>query len=293
MNKKNLMGVAICTVIFLGSFLLTGSVAAYFNIAAFLVVFSGLGAALLLSYPFERIRTAMRVAWNTYTSKPPNPDEIVHTLLDLSVRSKVDGMLSLEKMGQKTTLSFLQNGIQYLVDNYTEDEIRDCLGSEMVFFQQRRMQNERVFQSLARMAPAFGVAGSVIGLIGLLMGIGDVNIILESIPVAFVSTLYGVILANLVFAPMAENIHFHTNLELLNQKLILEGMVAIHKEQNPYKLERKLTCLLTPSQREGKTDALKSITRRYIEKRRKEEARNKVVRDVAARSEQEAVAKVS
>lgn len=293
MNRKNIIGVALCGLVFLGSFLLTGSVAAYFNIAAFLVVFSGLGAALLLSYPYERIRTAIRVAWNSYVNEPACPDEIVHTLLDLSVRSKVDGMLSLEKMGKKTTLSFLQNGIQYLVDNYTEEEIRDCLGSEMVFFQQRRLHHERVFQSLARMAPAFGVAGSVIGLIGLLMGIGNVSIILESIPVAFVSTLYGVILANLVFAPIAENIHFNTNLELLNQKLVLEGVVAIHKEQNPYKLERKLTSLLTPSQREGKTDALKSITRRYIEQRRKEQAREKVAKKVAGGSHEKKVAKAS
>ena len=111
------------------------------------------------------------------------------------------------------------------------------------------------------------MAGSVIGLIGLLMGINDTAIILKSIPVAFISTLYGLILSHLVFSPIAENINHSTRAELLNQKLVMEGIVAISKEQNSYKLERKLASFLTPSQREGKTETLRKITRKYIQRK--------------------------
>ncbi|MFH1915269.1 MAG: MotA/TolQ/ExbB proton channel family protein [Pseudomonadota bacterium] len=267
MNRKNLIGVILSLLLFVGSFLLTGAASAYWNLAAFLVVVSGLCAAMLVSYPTAHIRNAFRVAKNAYTNGHATSEEIVNTLLDLSVKSKVDGLLSLERNEAKATSSFLRNGLILLVDNYKEEEIRETLNAEMAFFNLRRQQSERFFQTMARMAPAFGVAGSVIGLIGLLMGINDTAVILKNIPVAFISTLYGLVLSNLVFSPIAENINYSTRVELLNQKLVLEGIVAISKEQNSYKLERKLASFLSPSEREGKTETLRRITRKYVEKR--------------------------
>lgn len=267
MGRKNLIGVAASLVIFACSFLLTGAAGAYFNLAAFLVVVSGLAAAMLISYPVKHVGNAFKVARNVYGNGRTSAEEIVNTLLDLSVKSKVDGLLSLERNANKATSSFMKNGLCLLVDNYKEEEIRECLNAEMAFFNLRRQQSERFFQTLARTAPAFGVAGSVIGLIGLLMGINDTAVILKNIPVAFISTLYGLILSHLVFSPIAENINYSTREELLNQKLVLEGIVAISKEQNSYKLERKLASFLSPSEREGKTETLRRITRKYIRKK--------------------------
>ncbi|MBU1249394.1 MAG: MotA/TolQ/ExbB proton channel family protein [Proteobacteria bacterium] len=268
MNKRNIFGIIVCAAAFLGSFAIVGGPAAYWNLTAFLVVLGGLGCAALLSYPFEKIAIAFKVAQGTYTQKQTTPEQLVSVLLDLAVKCKVDGILSMEKIQEKTTISFLKNGLMFLVDNYTEQEIRDFLSTEMSFFNLRRQQSERVFQTLARVAPAFGVAGSVIGLIGLLMGIQDTAVILQSIPVAFISTLYGVVLGNMIFSPMAEAIHFNTRSELLNQKLIMEGIVAIANEQNTYKIEKKLCSFLAPSQREGKAERLRSVTKRYLQKKR-------------------------
>lgn len=268
MNKKNLIGVIVSLLIFVGSFLLTGAAAAYWNLAALLVVVSGLTAAMLISYPVEHVKNAFMVARNAYRNGRATSGEIVTTLLDLSVKSKVDGVLSLERAEAKDTCSFLKTALALLVDNYKEDEIRDTLNTEMAFFNLRRQQSERFFQTMARMSPAFGVAGSVIGLIGLLMGINDTAVILKNIPVAFISTLYGLVLSNLVFSPIAENINYSTREELLNQKLVLEGVIAIGKEQNSYKLERKLASFLSPSERAGKTETLRRITRKYVEKKK-------------------------
>lgn len=267
MNKKNLAGVIVSLIIFVGSFLLTGAAGAYLNLAAMLVVFSGIAAAMFISYPVEHVKNAFFVARNAYTSGHATSEEVVTTLLDLSVKSKVDGVLSLERSEAKATSSFLRNALILLVDNYKEEEIRETLNTEMAFFNMRRQQSERFFQTMARMAPAFGVAGSVIGLIGLLMGINDTAVILKNIPVAFISTLYGLVLSNLIFSPIAENINYSTRSELLNQKLVLEGIVAISKEQNSYKLERKLVSFLSPSERKGKTETLRRITREYVQKR--------------------------
>ncbi len=270
MNRKNVIGIVLCTFLFVGSFLFVGGIAAYWSFTAFLVVGAGLGITALLSYPFDKILVAMKEAKVAYTAKQITVDQLIFILLDLAVKSKVDGVLSLDKIHQKISISFLRNALAFLVDNYKESEIRDFLSTEMMFFKLRRGQSERVFQNLARVAPAFGVAGSVIGLIGLLMGIDDTQIILKSIPVAFISTLYGVLIGNMLFAPIAEAIQFNTRNELLNQKLIMEAIIAIHREQNPYKLEKKLCSFLAPEQRAGHAEKVRSITKQYLQKRRQE-----------------------
>ncbi len=281
MNRKNLVGVFLAGLIFLASFWLSGGIALYWNAAAFAIVISGLAVAVMLSYPVEQVVQAFRVVRTTYTNRLTTHEEIVDTLLDLSVRSRMDGMLSLEKAGEQTTMSFLKNGLMLLVDNFDEAEIKDCLRTEMSFFNMRRNESERVFQSMARFAPAFGVAGSVIGLIGLLMGIDNPAVILKHIPVAFISTLYGVVLSNMIFAPMAETVRCRTRNELINQKMIMDGIIAIKNEQNPYKLERKLVAFLCPDDREGKTEALRNITRKYIKMRKEEKGgKNKILHEI-------------
>lgn len=267
MSKRNLIGVILCSAIFVGGFWMSGGLAVYWNLAAFLIVVAGLFAALFMSYPYARIRTAFLVARSVYTEHQPSPDDMVRMLLELSVKSRVEGVLSLEKVRGRIPDPFLRNAVAFLVDNYKERDIREFLNTEMAFFQERRQQSERVFQTLAKAAPAFGVAGSVIGLIGMLSGINDTQALVRSIPVAFVSTLYGVVLSNMILAPIAESINFHTGAEMLNQKLIMEGIIAIAKEQNSHRLEKKLTSFLSPSEREGKAELLKAITKRYITRR--------------------------
>lgn len=267
MYRKNIACAAICLAIFAGGFALAGGVAVVWNLVAFAIVSSGAGAALLMSYPLGRIRNAFAVARNAYTAPLTPPAELVHGLLNLAVQSRVHGVLSLEKAGEQAADPFLRSAIMFLVDNYKEREIRDILTSEMTFFSLRRAQIERIFLTMARIAPALGVAGSVIGLAGLLTGVGDTGVILKHIPVAFVSTLYGIVLSSLLFAPLAECIHFRTRAELLNHKLIMEGIIAIRKEQNPYKLEKKLVSFLSLKEREGNAEALRTLSRRYLRQR--------------------------
>jgi len=284
MGKKNMLGALLCAAIFVGGFWMSGGLAVYWNLAAFLIVVAGLFAALFMSYPFERIRTAFLVVRSVYTERQPSPDDIVRILLELSVKSRVEGMLSLEAVRQKISDTFLRNAVTFLVDNYKERDIREFLNTEMAFFRDRRQQSERVFQTLAKAAPAFGVAGSVIGLIGMLSGIDNTQALVSSIPVAFVSTLYGVVLSNMILAPMAESINFHTGAEMLNQKLIMEGIIAISKEQNSHRLEKKLTSFLSPAERAGKAELLKSITKKYITRQRQATARAEEDREGGARA---------
>lgn len=236
----------------------------YLNIVAFLVVISGTIGSMFLSYSFERIKSAYLVAKNAYFVKLPSQDDLIKALLGLAVKSRYDGILSLENALSKTTASFLRGGLDMLVDGFNGSEVKDMLSSESYFFKQRRAANERVFRSMARAAPSFGIIGSVIGLIGMLSDLGDTTVILQTIPIALTSTFYGILLSNYILTPIAENIHARTHEELLLQKMILNGILAISNEQNVYKLEKKLSLFLTPAIRRGNEQDFTNIRRQYI-----------------------------
>jgi chemotaxis protein MotA len=266
MIRQNLIGGAICTLIFIGCFFYgEGGMVIYFNIVSFFVVLSGTIGAAFLSFPYDRLRNAYQVAVNSYKKDLlTSEDQIVNILLDISVRSRAEGILALEKLEKTMQISFLKNALSMLVDGYREDEIRSILHNEMHYFKSRRQHTERVFRTAALVAPGFGVAGSIIGLIGMLNGVGDTGVILKTIPIALTSTLYGTVLSYYVLVPIAENIHSKTQYELFMQSIITDGIVEIGREQNLYKLERRLSSFLTPAARDGKQESLKELRHRYI-----------------------------
>ncbi|HVO66215.1 MAG TPA: MotA/TolQ/ExbB proton channel family protein [Syntrophales bacterium] len=266
MIRQNLIFGGVCTIIFMSCFFFgEGGTVVYFNIVSFLVVSSGTIGAAFLSFPFERIKNAYRVALNSYKKDTINsPDHVVNILLDISVRSRSNGMLSLEKVEKTTQIKFLKSALGLLVDGYKEDEIRSILHNEMYYFKTRRQHSERVFRTMAVLAPGFGVAGSIIGLIGMLYGVGDTGVILRTIPIALTSTLYGIVFSYYILVPVGENIHSKTQKELFMQSIMTDGIIEIGKEQNLFKLEKRLSSFLTPSAREGKQESLQELRKRYI-----------------------------
>jgi chemotaxis protein MotA len=243
------MGVVLSVGIYGAMFLFADNGALLLNGVGLTIVLAGTAGAMFLSYPFDDIRAAIKVARNTYSGNMLTPERIIAILRELAVRTRTKGVLALEDFGEQTTIGFLKRALNLLVDGFKDEEIYEILHTEMFYFRQRRVQHERVFRHAARLAPAFGVAGSVIGLIGMLAGIGDPDVILKSIPIALTSTLYGIILGNFAFTPIAESIHAKTERELLLQKLVSDGVIAIQREPNPVRLATKLESFLTPAAR--------------------------------------------
>lgn len=256
---KNMMGVLACTVIFIVGVAINGGIGIYLNLSAILIVIGGTLGATLICYRFKRLAIVWKVLVSSYRTRMKSPDEVVQILVDLSVKSRLQGLLSLQDDEEETTVVFLRQALGFLVDGYSLHDIRECLSAEMYFFRQRREEHERVLSTMADICPAFGLIGSVVGLVSMLAGVGDTTVILTTIPVALVSTLYGVFLANFFFLPFAVNIRERTDQELLLQKIIMEGVIAIGSESHPAVLERKLKAFLTPSAREGKLVSLRRI----------------------------------
>ncbi len=259
MVAKNISGLILCLLLLTAGVLLAGNYGMYFNLSGFLIVVGGTFGCALISYRLERLIVVYRVIAGSYRHPTKEPREIVEILIDLAVKSHMRGILSLQEDENETTVLFLRGALGLLVDGRQAHEIHDMLNSEMYFFKLRRDDCERIIRTIANYFPSFGLIGSIVGLVALMSGIDDPKVILASVPIALTSTLYGLIFSNFFFLSFAANLAERTSQELLLQRMIVEGVLAIHSEMSPRLLEAKLKSFLTPSSRAGQLVSLARI----------------------------------
>ena len=262
-TNRNVQGTLLCCCLFLLGFGIQGNLALYLNISGFLIVLGGTFGATFLSYRLERLKIVFKVLLASYRTRPKEPFEVVEILVDLSVKSRFKGLQSLQEDEEEASVLFLRQGLGFLVDGFSAEQMRDVMNSEMYFFKMRREDSERVLRTMADLFPSFGLVGSVVGLVSMLAGVGDTAVILSTIPIALTSTLYGIIFSNFFFVPFAANLRERTDHELFLQKIIMEGVIAIASEVNPRILERQLKSFLTPSSRTGKLVSYEKIRKRF------------------------------
>ena len=230
----------------------------YVNAIGLTIVISGTLAATVLSYPMDDIGAAIRVAHNSYASSPPSDTEIVDAMLDLAVRSRNHGVLALEDAEEEVTVGFLFHRVGMLVDGYQKCEIRDILATEMHYSANAASSTNACSGTSARLAPAFGVAGSVVGLVAMLADVGDPDTILQSVPIALTSTSYGIVIRQPVSGihgrehqPQDERGGVHPEADRRRRHRHCS-------EQNTVKLAKKLESFLTPAARPSNTRSLES-----------------------------------
>ena len=262
MERKKIIGLICCGVLILIGFAFQGNLSLYFNLAGLFIVIGGTLGATFISFKMSSLINLYRVLKSSYRSSLKEPHEIAEILIDISVKSRVKGILSLQKDEAETSILFLRRALGFLVDGYPDKEIADILNTEMAFFKIRREESERILRTIAEICPAFGLIGSIVGLVGMIAGIGDSSIIIKTIPIALTSTLYGVIFSNLIFLPFAASLRERTNHELLLQKMILSGILAIKNKVHPRILEVKLKSFLTPSLRNNKLVSIERIRKK-------------------------------
>jgi chemotaxis protein MotA len=135
-----------------------------------LIVCGGTFSAALISFKLEQLLIVTKVLGAAYRKPTMKETEIINILIDLSIRSRMEGILSLQDKENETTILFLRRALGCMIDGYKIDQIRDILNTEMHFFRLRREDSERVLRAIADYLPAFGIIGSVVGLITMLGG---------------------------------------------------------------------------------------------------------------------------
>ena len=236
-----------------GTLLVSGDPGNYLDAASITLVLGGTIGATLTQFPFRSIFSVWRIALTSLSSKMPTSSELVDDLVSLSMRARREGILSLELPMKNATSLFMQKGLRLSIDGIDPETIERVLLAEMTNMQGRHTHGVAVFEAMASYAPALGMMGTVIGLVQMLNTMEDPSQIGPAMALALITTFYGIILANLIFLPIAGKLRQRSQQELLLMEMILEGVVAIANGENPRILRERLLTYQPPSERVGAT----------------------------------------
>lgn len=226
----------------------------FFKPDAFLIVVGGIVSATLINFPLKDVLGSIKVAKNAFRQTIQPVHAIIERMVLLSKKARVEGLLSLEKDLAGMDDEFMKKGLQLMVDGTETDVLRNIMTTELMYLEDRHAMGQDIFKAMGTYAPAFGMAGTLIGLIQMLQQLQDPSKIGAGMAVAMVTTFYGVILANLIFIPIAGKLKQRSQEEVLGRELVVEAVCAIQAGDNPRLLRDKLVTFIAPSSRQAITD---------------------------------------
>ncbi|MDN3514237.1 MAG: MotA/TolQ/ExbB proton channel family protein [Candidatus Brocadia sp.] len=232
------------TIIFEGG---ASSIPGYINMPAIMITVGGTLAATIIRYPIPMIMGAIAVAKKSVFVKIGLPEELIKKLVEYCKISRREGLLGLEKEIEKIDNDdFLVKSVRLLVDGSDSDTLRGVLGTEIDNVRQRHATGKGIIEFAGTIFPAFGMVGTVLGLIAMMRKLDDPSHIGEAMAVAFIATFYGVTFSNLILLPLAGRLDTLSKKELYLKEIILEGVVSIQKGDSPMITEDKLKSFLQP-----------------------------------------------
>lgn len=229
-----------------------GSFKAFLHYPSIFVVVGGSTAAVLLSSPLRQYLNLFRVTRNLFVNRTEDHDALIGQIVSLAETARREGLLALEPRLEEIHNPFLVLGVQMAVDGTRPEVIQDVLSSEMEAVATRHRNGRRTYDLYGKYAPAFGMLGTLIGLIIMLGNMQDPDSIGPGMAVALITTFYGSIIANVVCLPMADKLAALSKHELVGMEIILRGVMAIQSGDNPRTIEQKL-CTFVPPRLRGKS----------------------------------------
>jgi len=218
---------------------------------AIMIIAGGSAATLLVAFPLRNVLNLPSVLKNVFFSESRSAHKLIADLVKYAEIARRDGILSLENMTGSIQDKFIVKGIQMAVDGTDPELIQQILESELDSMGERHSDGRSLFETVGRYAPAYGIIGTVIGLVLMLSQMEDAAKIGQGMAVAFLATLYGAITANLICLPFADKLRIRSKEEMLMKQIIIRGVMSIQSGDNPRIVEQKLKTFLPPSYREG------------------------------------------
>jgi len=224
-----------------------GDVAVYLgqdSIISVVIVLGGAMGAVFVANPKSKSFAMIKIMMSTLKETDLNYVETIRTLVSFSEKARREGLLSLEEDAQNLDDPFTKKGIQLIVDGTDPDLLRDMLEIEIDLVEKDKSVEAGVLVSAGSYAPAFGMIGTLLGLVAMLGALNNPDALGPSMAKALITTLYGSILANAFFLPMGEKLKQRKDIFIMHKQMILEGILSIQSGDNPRLLEEKLKTFL-------------------------------------------------
>jgi chemotaxis protein MotA len=228
-----------------------GTFGAFWDTASVLMVIGGTAGAVLVCFPIKTVLKAPKVLLKSVRYKSPSPAELIKQLVSLAETARRDGLLALEARLVEVDNPFIKLGIQMAVDGTRPEVIEDVMRTEIESMALRHKDGKAIVDQIGKCAPAFGMIGTLLGLIIMLGNMSDPSSIGSGMAVALITTLYGAVLSNASFLPLAEKLAYISKQEIVAREIVVRGIMAIQSGENPRIIEQKLSTFLPPALRGG------------------------------------------
>lgn len=252
MDISSVIGVISGVGFILGTILMGGPISMFINIPSVLIVVGGTIAATMIGFPLGDVIGMFKTAIKVFMFKIEKAEDIIANLTELSNKARKGGLLSIEGDIQSTSDPYLAQALQMTVDGVKTEDIGQIMEKKMELTKKSLDTGSAIFASMAAYAPAFGMIGTLIGLVQMLANLDDPSTIGPKMAVAMITTFYGAIMANLFFIPMSDKLKGRTQEEITNMNIVYEGILSIREGEHPKLMEDKLKVYLGDGAKEEK-----------------------------------------
>ena len=258
MDITSVLGVIIGAVLIIVVGIGPAKIGNFVDIPSIAIVLGGTLAAGIASYPFSMLLTLPKHTKMLFQGKKYNIGELVDTLVEMAQLARQNGLLALEEKANEIDDMFFKQGIMLIVDATEPEEVRTLLENDVDAMAARHEDLIGIYDTLDAKAPAFGMIGTLVGLVNMLKGMnldeGGAGSLGTDMGTALITTFYGCILSHLIFSPIARKLRVRNEEELLYKQIMIEGILAIQAGDNPKFLREKLVTFVSQKERQKLLD---------------------------------------
>ncbi len=250
MDVATVIGLILGVVLVLGSITVGGGgMQTFFNIPSIMITFGGTAAALLIHFPIRNVLGVFGVVKKCFTTALPSSTATIARFKALAGTVRSQGMLALEEELEDIDDVFLKRGLELVIGGSSKEVLQYVLETEVAYIEQRHQTGKKILEAMAAAAPAFGMIGTLIGLVQMLRTLDDPSQIGIGMATALLTTLYGALIANLFCIPLAGKLENRSQQEVMIRELMISGLLALVEGQPPRAIEERLYAFLSPSSR--------------------------------------------
>ncbi|MCC9602007.1 MotA/TolQ/ExbB proton channel family protein [Stieleria sp. JC731] len=226
-----------------------GGLGPFIDIPSGMIVFGGAIAASLINFPLKMNLGAFSVILKTFLFKLPSPQDTIAQFKKFAEVVRKDGLLALEDQASQVTDDYMKRGLESLISGVAAEDVARSLEIELSYIEQRHAAGKKIIDAAGAAAPAFGMIGTLIGLVQMLRSLDDPSKIGGGMAVALLTTLYGALVANVVCIPLGGKLEARNAEESMIRELMICGITLLGEGESPRVVEEKLLSFLAPKAR--------------------------------------------
>ena len=251
MDIATIVGIILGLVVIIGAILSGGTGAAIFlNLPSLAITMGGMLCATLIHFSLPQFLGIFSVIKKTIVARVPPQSELIQKMINYAAINRRDGALALEQEIHKVDDLFFVKALQMLVDGQEAENIRELMSLEVQYLQDRHSNGKKILEFMGAAAPAFGMIGTLIGLVQMLANLDDPSSIGVGMATALLTTFYGAFSANLIFIPLAGKLGIYSKAEMTAMEMITEGICAIAQGESPTSVRERMQAFVSQGRRE-------------------------------------------